>query len=186
LVKSDNFCVCPAKHAGGLDNRFRQWLQNPEKILKPYIKKGMQVLDMGCGPGFFSIEIADLVGESGKVFAADLQPEMLDWLKQKTNGTDLEKRIAFHQCQENKIGLSETFDFILLFYMVHEVPDKAAFFKEISNLLKPDGQALMVEPPIHVSKSSFLSFIDIARNNGLIDMKGPNIFLSKTALLKRQ
>jgi hypothetical protein len=58
--------VCPVERAGSLDNRFRRLLQNPRKILGPYIEEGMTVLDLGCGPGFFSIEIAQMVGKSGR------------------------------------------------------------------------------------------------------------------------
>jgi len=47
--------VCPAEFAGSLDNSFRRWLHNPQKILKPYIKEGMTVLDLGCGPGVFTV-----------------------------------------------------------------------------------------------------------------------------------
>ncbi len=42
--------VCPVELAGSLDNRFRRWLQNPRKILAPYVREGMKVLDIGCGP----------------------------------------------------------------------------------------------------------------------------------------
>lgn len=45
--------VCPVELAGSLDNKIRKWFQNPQKILAPYIKEGMKVLDIGCGPGFF-------------------------------------------------------------------------------------------------------------------------------------
>jgi len=45
--------VCPVESAKGLDNFFRKLVQNPKKILKDYVKKGMTVLDVGCGPGFF-------------------------------------------------------------------------------------------------------------------------------------
>ena len=47
--------VCPVELAGSLDGRVRGWLQNPGKILAPYVREGMTVLDVGCGPGFFSI-----------------------------------------------------------------------------------------------------------------------------------
>lgn len=78
MTKTENPRVCPVEKAGGLDNSIRRFLQNPEKILKPHINPGMTVLDMGCGPGFFTIEIAKLLNGSGKVIAADLQAGMLE------------------------------------------------------------------------------------------------------------
>ena len=47
--------VCPVELANSFDSKIRKWLQNPRKILSPYIKEGMTVLDIGCGPGFFSM-----------------------------------------------------------------------------------------------------------------------------------
>jgi len=44
--------VCPVERAGVLDHRIRRWLQDPQKILRPYVEEGMTVLDIGCGPGF--------------------------------------------------------------------------------------------------------------------------------------
>jgi len=53
MSKERNRRICPMELAGGLDNSVRRLLKNPQKILKPYIKEGMTVLDLGCGPGFF-------------------------------------------------------------------------------------------------------------------------------------
>lgn len=86
--------ICPVERAGRLDNRFRKWIQNPRKILSPYIEKGMTVLDIGCGPGFFSIEMAHLVGGSGRVIALDLQEGMLQKLNKKIQGTEIAGRIT--------------------------------------------------------------------------------------------
>ena len=52
--------ICPVEQANSLDSNLRRWLQNPNKILSPYAKEGMKVLDVGCGPGFFSIELAKI------------------------------------------------------------------------------------------------------------------------------
>jgi len=116
--------ICPVEKAGGLDNFVRKLLQNPQKILKPYINEGMTVLDLGCGPGFFSIEIAKRLIDSGKVIAADLQEGMLDKVRQKIKGTELEQKIIPHKCQEESIDLTEKVDFVLAFYMIHEVPNQ--------------------------------------------------------------
>ncbi len=177
--------VCPVERAGSLDNRIRRWLQNPHKIVGPYIEKGMTVLDLGCGPGFFSIDMAQMVGKSGRVIAADLQEGMLQKLRDKIQGTKLEERITLHKCEENKIGVSEEIDFVLAFYVVHEVPNQEEFFNEIGVILKPKGQVLVVEPPFHVSKSAFEETIRKARNAGFTVVERPKILLSKTAVLKK-
>lgn len=177
--------VCPIEKAGSLDNKFRRWLQNPQKILRPYIKKGMTVLDIGCGPGFFSIDMAQLVGESGRVIASDLQEGMLQKLRDKIQGTKLEERFILHKCEKNKIGVSENVDFVLVFYMFHEVPNQEEFLNEIGTILKPNGQVLIVEPPFHVSKSAFKKIIRKARNTGFTLVERPKIFFSKTAVLGR-
>ena len=184
-MSKKNRRVCPVERAGSLDNRIRRWIQNPQKILKPYIQKGMTVLDIGCGPGFFSIDIAQMVGKSGRVIAADLQEGMLQKLRDKIQGTGFEERITVHKSEENKIGVSEKVDFVLAFYVLHEMPNQKDFFKELESILKPNGQALIVEPPLRVSKRAFEETIRKARDAGFTPADGPKVFLSKTAILKK-
>ena len=176
--------VCPVERAGSLDSRIRRWLQNPQKILGPYVREGMTVLDIGCGPGLFSIEMAQMVSKSGRVIAADLQEGMLNKLREKIQGTELEDRITLHKCPQNRIGVSDKVDFILAFYMLHEIPDQQQFFAEIQTKLKSDGLALIVEPPFHVSKKAFEETIGKARNAGLTPVERPKVFLSKAVVLK--
>jgi ubiquinone/menaquinone biosynthesis C-methylase UbiE len=172
------------ERAGRLDSRIRTWIQNPAKILGPYVKEGMVVLDVGCGPGFFSIYMAEMVGEEGKVIAADLQEGMLECLRKKIKGTGVEERIAVHKCGEDKIGVSESVDFVLLFYVVHEIKDKEEFFNEIVTILKPEGKVLIVEPPFHVSKREFEETVGKARDAGLTEVERPKMLLSKAAVLE--
>jgi len=175
--------VCPVERAGSLDNSVRKFLQNPQQILKPYIHEGMTVLDLGCGPGVFSIEIAKLLGDSGKVIAADLQNGMLDKVKQKIKGTRLEQRIILHKCREESIDLKEKVDFVLAFYMVHEVPDQDKLFSELKSMLKPSGQLFIIEPKFHVSKKSFELMIDRIKSIGFEIKDRPNVFFSRTIVL---
>jgi ubiquinone/menaquinone biosynthesis C-methylase UbiE len=177
--------VCPVELAHSLDSKMRRWLQNPQKILAPYVKEGMNVLDIGCGPGFFSIEMAKMVGRSGKVISADLQDGMLQKLGKKIEGTELEDRIKLLKCDKDKINISQQVDFILAFYMIHEVPDKNSFFKELKNALNEKGQFLIVEPKLfHVSREEFELTIKLAENNGFKIYQGPTLPLSWSALLK--
>src|SRR5215510_7823268 len=100
--------------AGLLDSGFRKLFHNPNKILKPYIKKGITALDIGCGPGVFSIEIAKLLGNTGKVISVDMQEGMLEIIKGKIAGTPLENRVLLHKCTQENIGVEENVDFVLM------------------------------------------------------------------------
>ncbi len=177
--------VCPLERAGSLDNNLRRWLQNPQKILRPYVEKGMTVLDLGCGPGFFSIDMAQMVGKFGRVIASDLQEGMLQKVRDKIKRTKFEERITLHRCEKNKIGLSEHVDFVLAFYVFHEFSNQEEFLNEIESILKPNGQVLLVEPPFHVSRSAFEETIRKARNVGFTLAERPKVLLSKAAVLKK-
>lgn len=175
--------VCPLELAGGLDNRIRRLIQNPQKILMPYIHEGMIVIDLGCGPGFFTIETAKMLNGSGKVIAADLQAGMLKKVTEKIKGTDLEPLIEIHQCGENETGLKEKADFILAFYVIHEIPGQHNLFNELKTILKPDGKMLIVEPDFHVSGKSFDEMLEKLKNTGFKILERPKMFLSRCVVL---
>ncbi|TSA27193.1 MAG: class I SAM-dependent methyltransferase [Bacteroidetes bacterium] len=158
--------ICPVELAGALDTNLRRWLQNPRKLLAPFIKPGMNILDIGCGPGFFTREMALMTGSEGHVVAADLQEGMLSKVAEKIHDTELNTRITLHVCRQDRIGLVDTFDFILAFYMVHEVPDKTPFLEELYSLLKPGGRLLIVEPRFHVSEKTFARTVEILSRCG--------------------
>ncbi len=178
--------VCSIKIASILDNKIRTYLQNPQRILEPYIKEGMTVLDMGCGTGFFSIELAEMVGDFGQVIAADLQEEMLQKLRNKIKGTKAEKRIKLHKCEQDKIGVSEHVDFVFACYMVHEVPNKKGFFSEIKSILTQKGLFFIIEPKwFHVSKKAFEETIKTAREIGFEPTEKPKVLLSQSVILRK-
>ena len=177
--------VCPPWCCFTFDNIFRRLLQNPNRILRPYIKPGWTVLDVGPGMGYFTIPLARLVGDKGKVIAADIQHQMLDSLDHRAFKAGVQERIKLRLTKTDSIGLSESIDFCLAFWMVHEVPDRGRFLGEIASKLKPDGLMLIAEPRIHVSKEHFAKTLEIAKSAGLAVTDTPKIFLSHTAMLKK-
>jgi ubiquinone/menaquinone biosynthesis C-methylase UbiE len=183
MDKEKRIYVCPAEFAGSLDNSVRKLVHKPHRILEAYIRKGMTVLDLGCGPGFFTIDMARLVGETGRVIAADLQYGMLDKVAAKISGTELEQRIELHKCQEDTISISQKVDFILAFWMVHEVPDKQRLFEEMKSILNPGGRIWIIEPKIHVTERSFKKMIELLAPAGLVILEKPRIWLSRSVLL---
>lgn len=184
MQDSSREMVCPVELAGSLDNRIRKFFHNPEKILRPHIQEGMSALDLGCGPGFFTLAMSRLVGDSGSVCAADLQQGMLEIVQRKVRGTELEPRISLHLCGENSIGLKpNSFDRILMFWMLHEVPQKLNFLSEIKSFLRPNGYVFLVEPFGHVSSKTFLQEMNLAREAGFQVQPCHAPFFSRAALL---
>jgi ubiquinone/menaquinone biosynthesis C-methylase UbiE len=143
----------------------------------------MTIMDLGCGPGFFSIEMAKMLNGSGKVIAADLQEGMLMKVKQKISGTALAQQIILHQCQNDRIGIQGKADFILAFYMIHEVPDQLMLFSELKSILKPDGMMFIVEPKFHVSKSAFETMAILIEKSGFEIIERPGITMSRALLI---
>lgn len=174
--------ICSAEFSGALDNRFRKLVHNPEKILQDYVKDGMAVLDMGCGPGFFTLPIAEMVGDSGKVIAADFQAEMLEKLRNKIKDDKLRKRIILHQTAVDRIGVIEEIDLAFVFYMLHEAPDQRKFLEELKSIIKQGGKILLVEPKFHVSKKKFDNFVNIAVALGFQLIEKPKIFFSRAVI----
>jgi ubiquinone/menaquinone biosynthesis C-methylase UbiE len=168
------------------DNILRRLVQNPEKIIEPYVHSGDTVLDVGPGMGYFSIPLAKIVGEKGGVIAVDVQIEMLNALQKRARRAGVEQRITLHLCKRNSLGLDIKFDFVLAFWMAHEVPEQESFFKEIRTLLKPNGKFLLSEPIIHVTKAMYEETIKKAIRAGFALIGKPTIFLSRSALFSTE
>jgi ubiquinone/menaquinone biosynthesis C-methylase UbiE len=135
--------------------------------------------------GYFTLALARLVGPSGSVIAADLQAKMLNAIQAKAERAGLIDRIKLVQSSPDRIGIERSLDFALVFWMVHEVPDRPRFFKEIVASLKKNGLLLLVEPKFHVSQNNFAESLSAARDAGLVTVERPSIFLSRAALLKK-
>lgn len=176
--------ICPWWLAYTFDNPFRHFFHNPEKMLGSYVAKGMTVLDVGCGMGFFSIGLAKIVGDKGCVIAADVQPKMLRALEKRSEKVGVSNIIHLHRSEPNKLGVSTPVDFILAFWMVHEVPDPKIFFHQIRSCLKSNGRILIAEPKFHVSLKRFQEMLVSAQESGLKFCEIPYLRFSRSAVLK--
>jgi ubiquinone/menaquinone biosynthesis C-methylase UbiE len=180
---TENHHVCSWWMAYTFDNPLRRLIHKPQKVLGNYVKKGMTVMDLGCGMGHFSIGMAELVGRTGKVIAVDLQQKMLDIMHKRARRAGLADRIFSDLGRADDIGVEEPVDFILAFWMVHEVPDQKKFFKHLKNLMVTDGRILVAEPKMHVTAGDFKRTLDIAQSCKLQCSEIPNIRFSHAALL---
>jgi len=150
--------VCPPWVGYLLLNPLRRLLENPSKILGPFVREGMIVLEPGCGMGYFTLPLARMVGPEGRVVAVDVQGKMLSVLERRARKAGLLDRIELREAGSDGMGLEDLsfqVDFAAALHMVHEMPDQSSFFSEVWNALKPGGRLLLVEPRGHVSQEQF-------------------------------
>lgn len=180
--------ICPWWLSYFLLNPLRRFRQNPRRILAPYVREGMTVLEPGPGMGFFTIELARLVGAAGRVVAVDVQAKMLDKLKRRAVGRALLDRIETRLSGRESMPLSDLsgrVDFVLAFVMVHEMPAPERFFRQAAESLKPGALLLLAEPRGHVKVQQFEEELRAAHEAGLSVLERPPIAGSHTALLRR-
>jgi len=182
-ISQEKKLICPWQLAPLLDNFLRPLIHNPRRMFAPYVAKGMTVLDIGCGAGFASLGLAELVGEEGLVIAADIQPNMLSYVEERAMKAGLYNRIRIHLCEADRIGIRERPDFAVAFFMVHEVPNKWAFLREIFGLLKTGGKFFLTEPKIHVKSSDFRQSVQVAQSIGFEVAEKPRVRFGQTVLL---
>ncbi|MGD0013376.1 MAG: class I SAM-dependent methyltransferase [Bryobacteraceae bacterium] len=180
--------VCPWWLGYLLASPLRRLWQDPAKILAPYVHEGMTVLEPGPGMGLFTLELARLVGASGRVVAVDIQSRMLAGLKRRAARAGLLERVDARLAVPDSMGLADlagAVDFALAFFMVHELPAEDRFFSEVAAALKPGACLLLAEPPGHVKAARFDAELQAAAQAGLELVDRPPISRSRAALLKK-
>lgn len=180
--------ICPWWLGYLLASPLRRLGQNPAKILAPYIQPGMTVLEPGPGMGFFTLELARLVGVTGRVIAVDVQPKMIDRLKRRASKAGVLDRIEGRVCSSDSLrltGLSGAVDFTLVFAVVHELPSPARFFSEVAGASRAGASLMLAEPSGRVGSEEFEGELDAAFQAGFILVERPAIRPSRAALLRK-
>lgn len=178
--------VCPWWMGHVLANPLRRLLDNSHKVLAPYVKPGMTVLDLGCAMGYHSLFMAKRVGAQGRVICVDVQERMLASLRKRVAKAGLADAIERRQCGPQDLGLADlsaTVDFCLAFHVVHETPAPRAFLSQAFATLRPGARLLLAEPRGHVSDEEFRETIAMARAVGFEAQEAPPIRGSRTAEL---
>lgn len=133
-------------HRERLEHPDRLRLLPPRELLaRAGVQEGMVVADVGCGPGFFTLPAAQMVGPLGRIYAIDIHPEMLEAVQDKARRADL-LNIETVKAEESSIPLPDAVaDVGLLAFVLHEAVDPAAFAREVVRLVAPGGHLLVLE-----------------------------------------
>ena len=138
--------VMGASGAGWLDRPERETEEAPELALDALgLRAGMVVADVGAGTGYMSLRMARRVGPTGKVYANDLQPEMLQKLRANTQREKLSNVETVQGTEADPKLPPNTMDLVLLVDVYHEFSQPQAMLDKIRESLKPDGRLVLLE-----------------------------------------
>ena len=108
------------------------------KINLSRVKKGDFVLDYGCGPGSYTFAAAGVVGEKGRIYAADIHPLAIEEVKKRTQKNNLENIQTILTDCDTKLA-DQSIDVVICFDVMHAIADKNKLVNEFYRVLKPDG-----------------------------------------------
>lgn len=124
----------------------RESEEQPEKALDALnLKPGMVVADIGAGVGYMSLRMAQRVGPSGKVYANDLQPEMLAKLRDNAAKGKINNVVTVLGDVADPKLPPNTMDLVLLVDVYHEFSQPQQMLRRIRETLKPDGRLVLLE-----------------------------------------
>ena len=152
--------VCPWWIGYLMASPIRRIFNRPSKILAPHVHEGMTVLEPGPGMGFFSLELARLVGPTGRVIAVDIQSRMLDGLRRRAAKAEVLDRLDLRLASPDSLGLADldgAVDFTLAYAMVHELPGAARFFREVARASKTGERGCSWSNPRGTSRTHCLT-----------------------------
>lgn len=179
----------PAFIGSFLDSNYRRKLQPPEKIIqRSGIRKGMRVLEVGCGSGAYTTFVARVVGGGGKVYALDIQPEMLQQLQSKLAKPENEdiKNIELVNSSAYELPFDDdSLDLVYMVTVLQEIPDRSKALQQVRRVLKPGGILAVTEwlpDPDYPWKSTT---IKIGREAGLVLDEAPGNFWHYTVRFRK-
>ena len=135
----------PVAHAGWLVHPLRRLILPPERLVRRLgLRPGMRVLEVGCGPGYFSPALARATGPAGLTLF-DAQPGMLDLARARLRGAGFPGVAAVAGLAEALPFPDAAFDRLVMVTVLGEVPEPALGVQEAARVLKPGGRLCLVE-----------------------------------------
>ncbi len=129
-----------------LERENREAEEAPSKAIEALdLRPGMTVADVGAGSGYYTVRLAKRVGPSGRVFATDVQPGMLEILERRLAREGLPNVTTILSTDENPGLPAASLDLALMVDVYHELQSPQAFMRRLRDALKPDGRLVLLE-----------------------------------------
>jgi precorrin-6B methylase 2 len=141
--------IAPVMGIGGadwLERSEREFEELPETALNAMdVRKGMTVADVGAGTGYFTIRLANRVGPTGKVYAVDVQPEMISLLRKRLDRAGIKNVVPIVGAEADPKLPPGQLDMILMVDVYHELSRPQTMLQALRAALKPTGRLILIE-----------------------------------------
>ncbi len=132
--------------AGWLERTERKTEERPDLLLDALrLKPGMMIADIGAGSGYYTRQLAAITGSAGKVFAVEVQPEMLEILKKQNRALGIKNIVPVLATEQHVQLKADSIDLALLVDVYHELQYPVEVMHSLAKALKPGGQIALVE-----------------------------------------
>jgi ubiquinone/menaquinone biosynthesis C-methylase UbiE len=154
LIAQGKHPVSGRQIAGVMGHQGASWLERPERekeeapskaIAALRLKPGQTVADIGAGSGYYSVLLAGAVGATGRVYATDIQPEMLALIKKKLDALPIPQiQLVLGTTSETRLP-DGSVDLALMVDVYHELSEPQVFLRSLKRALKPGGRLVLIE-----------------------------------------
>lgn len=120
-----------------------QWQKPDEVVARLGLEPDAKIADIGAGTGYFAVRFARAVPE-GKVFASDIEPDMVRYLRERAQREDLANLVAVQGTPDDP-QIPEAVDVVFVCNVYHHISDRPAFFAGLTRALAPGGRLVLVE-----------------------------------------
>lgn len=122
-----------------------EW-QQPERVMQALaLEPGQHVADIGTGGGYFTFRMARAVGPAGRVFAVDIDADMVSHVKERAQRDGLSNIETILAAPDDPRLAAESVDVIFLCNTYHHIESRAGYFRRAGRALRPQGRVVIVE-----------------------------------------
>lgn len=130
-----------------LDRAERDEYQQPARVIQALgVEPGMAVADLGSGSGYFTRRFVDALNGTGRVYAIDVEQEMLDYVRASLEGRPGASVVTLRLARPDDAGLPPaSVDLVFVCNVVHHIEDRPAYFARLASALKPGGRIAIID-----------------------------------------
>jgi len=129
-----------------LENPERDAWQKPGQVVAALgLDPGDRVADIGAGSGYFSVRLAEAVGREGRVFAVDIQQDLIDYLAERASEAGLGQMTPVLGAPDDPKLAAESVDLIFICDVVHHIQDRQPYYAKLAAALRPGGRLAIVD-----------------------------------------